>query len=238
MNGRLYTMRKKGLEYYRGIPMHADAEVHEVVAQLVRSFVPNGARVLDVGAGSGALSQRLHDGGFDVTAVDVDASAWRAPNVELIVLDVERGIAGSLDGSFDAVCCVELIEHVENPWQLLRELFAVTRPGGTLVLSTPNVQSFVSRIMFLRSGHLHQFEDADRGYGHASPITDDELRLVAERAGWRAIEVRPGGSLPVFDLSPRTVHSLLMNVIRGVTYLVAKGEKRGWCLVYRMRKPE
>jgi SAM-dependent methyltransferase len=237
MADRWFTTRAKESEVYTGILVHADAGVHSEVAELVSSIAGRGARVLDVGAGEGALTKRLLDAGYAVSAVEADVSQWRVPEVEPVVVDVQQPFAAELEATFPVVVCVEVAEHIENPWHLLRELYAVTEPGGTLILSTPNVQSFLSRLMFLRSGRLHQFEDADLSYGHIRPITDAELRLAADRAGWRDVVSRPAGELPVFDLSPRTVRSLVMNAFRGIAYAVSKGPKRGWCLLYRMRKP-
>jgi len=237
MGSWLFTTQRKQSEEYAGIPIHADLGVHGAVAEIVGSKAEPGERVLDVGAGEGALTRRLLDLGYAVTALEADASNWRVPEVEPLVVDLQQPFARRLAKSFSVVVCVEVAEHIENPWHLLRELYALTEPDGYLILSTPNVQSFISRLMFMRSGRLHQFEDQDLAYGHIRPITDAELRLAAESAGWRDVVSQPAGELPVFDLSPGTLKSLIMNVFRGLAYLVGRGPKRGWCLVYRMHKP-
>ena len=57
-------------------------------------------------------------------------------------------------GSFDAVNIVEVIEHIENQPQLIREISRILKPGGNLALSTPNVLNLISRIRFLFTGFL------------------------------------------------------------------------------------
>ena len=167
---------------------------------LVEKHVAPGGRVLDVGAGSGAFSRRLQDHGYRVVATDIDSHAWRASGVPFVATDTERGLAQSIGEPFDAVCCLEVMEHVENPWQLARELARLLCPGGIALISTPNVSSFLSRVRFLRTGRFHQFQERDRDYGHVRPITDLEMRTLLQRAGLEVREVLAGGYLPVFDL--------------------------------------
>lgn len=240
MRNWLINTEPKQFEYYKGIQIHADVGVHEQAAALFEKHVPRNSTLLDVGAGAGAFSQRLADLGYQVTALDIDPNKWIPENVPFMVLDIDRGIATSVGCVFDSVSCLEVIEHVENPWNLLRELFAVTRPGGYLLLSTPNVTSFLSRAMFFLTGRLHQFANEDLSYGHINPVSEFELQHAAISVGWEIVEIAPGGFLPVFDLiSLRPLlWTLAFNALCGLAYLVGKGQKHGWCLFYVLRKPE
>ncbi len=236
MRNWLINTEPKKLEYYQGMLIHADLGVHEQAAALFQQHVPPGNRVLDVGAGAGAFSQRLHNLGFHVTALDVDPGKWLPREIPFVPLNIDAGIAASVGEAYDAACCLEVIEHVENPWNLLREIHAILKPGGRLVLSTPNVTSFLSRLIFLREGQLHQFNESALAYGHINPVSAFELQVIAGRTGWRLLETRPGGYLPVFDFSSLHPKALLANFLRPFVYLMAQGEKRGWCLFFVLEK--
>ena len=240
MRNWLINTEGKELQYYKGILIHADTGVHEEAAALFTKYVTTNAKVLDVGAGAGAFSQRLTDLGYSVTALDVDPEKWIPTDIPFLQLDIDAGIAASVHEMFDAVCCLEVIEHVENPWNLLREIYSVVMPGGYLLLSTPNITSFLSRGIFFLTGRFHQFDEGDLSYGHISPISSFELEHAARKTGWEVVDVAAGGSLAVFDLDAlRPLKwTMALNFLRGLAYIAGKGHKRGWCLFYLLRKPK
>jgi 2-polyprenyl-3-methyl-5-hydroxy-6-metoxy-1,4-benzoquinol methylase len=236
----LINTEGKDLQYYKGILIHADTGVHEEAAALFMKYVTTNAKVLDVGAGAGAFSQRLTDLGYSVTALDADPEKWIPTDIPFLQLDIDAGIAASVQKTFDSVCCLEVIEHVENPWNLLREIYSVVRPGGYLLLSTPNITSFLSRGIFFLTGRFHQFDEGDLSYGHISPISSFELEHAACKTGWEVVDVTAGGSLAVFDFDTlRPLKwTMALNFLRGLAYIAGKGHKRGWCLFYLLRKPQ
>jgi len=240
VRNRLINTEPKSLEYYDGIQIHADTGVHEEAAELVKKIFPAGTTVLDVGAGAGAFSKRLTDLGYSVTALDVDPQKWIPKDIPFLILDIDKGIKGSVNNTYDSVCCLEVIEHVENPWNLLREIYSVTKPGGYLLLSTPNITSFCSRALFFLTGRFHQFNDFDLSYGHISPINAFELQHAATSVGWVVVEIKGGGYLPVFNLVELRpfLWTFAYNVLCALGFLISKGYKDGWCLFYVLRKPE
>lgn len=239
MRNWLFTTEPKRPQYYNGMLIHADTDLHEQAIDLVQKYVSNGALVLDLGAGAGAFSTRLVHLGYSVVASDIDPAKWIPNDIPFIRLNIDAGIYASLQRQFDAACCLEVIEHVENPWNLLREMRKTIRPGGHLILSTPNITSFFSRLVFLRTGLFHQFSDADLSYGHINPVSAFELQNIANQTGWRILEIRPGGYLPVFDLTSLAPRNLLLNLLRGVIFLLsAKGQKHGWCLFFALENPQ
>ncbi len=130
------------------------------------SLVPpgHGRRALDVGAREGDQTRWLRSRGYDVTSVDVE------PGFEdCHVVDVNAGLPFE-DDSFDLVWCSEVIEHLEDPAKALAELRRVTRPGGELILTTPNSYAWLFRLIALfgltpqriqRKDHLHFFDQED-----------------------------------------------------------------------------
>jgi len=92
-------------------------------------------------------------------------------------VNVDREPLPYPDAAFDVVTCSEVIEHLENFRALLREAHRVLRPGGLLVLTTPNVLNAYSRLRYVASGFANLFGPLpvgnDKLYstgGHISPI--------------------------------------------------------------------
>jgi methionine biosynthesis protein MetW len=101
---------------------------------------------LDVGCGSGILLARMKSLGWDAYGIEVDANAVQAARDR--GLDIRHGQLADCkfpDNHFDAVHLSHVIEHVYEPAALLRECHRVLKPGGTLVVLTPNTASWGHR---------------------------------------------------------------------------------------------
>jgi SAM-dependent methyltransferase len=174
---------------YRDILMKAHPGLHGELSELLTTRIPLGARVLDLGAGHGAFSRRLTDLGFSVLAVDQDEASFQATEVEFRRVDFNDPAAvaeftQAQQGQFDAVIGMEVIEHVENPWEYVRLLTRLAKPGGLVVVTTPNVQSWVAQWNQLVSSRPYHFELGDEtSSGHINPVPSWELLLIARRTG-------------------------------------------------------
>ncbi len=182
---------------YRGIPVHAAEGVHAHAARLATRLLPPRAHILDVGSGSGGLAARLADAGFDVLASELDTGSYRAapPVVEWDASGdgLPPGVTGP---TFDALCAVEMLEHVENPRQALRNFFAVLKPGGALIVSTPNVGHPRSRLKFLLRGAPSYFGRTEYyGSGHTTLLPDWMLELHVKEAGFEDVAVEYAGQM-------------------------------------------
>jgi len=144
--------------------------------------------VLDAGAGQGAMSQRLREAGFDVSACDLDPGQFRCSGVECRRANLASSIPFD-DAEFDTVVGVEVVEHLVDTLTFLRECRRVVKPGGRLFLTTPNILSLKSRMRFLMTGFMYSFGpmcgvEGTQDHGHVSARTLDQYRYLADQAGF------------------------------------------------------
>ena len=110
-----------------------------------------GERVLDVGCGVGQVIQRLLAEGFDVHGVDVsEPSIERAKKIVSTCRLYDGKTLPYADGNFASAGALNVLEHVEEPELFISELVRVVRPGGKIVLSSPNFL----RVLGFRDYHV------------------------------------------------------------------------------------
>jgi 2-polyprenyl-3-methyl-5-hydroxy-6-metoxy-1,4-benzoquinol methylase len=131
-------------------------DLHQAVANRLRDS-PCG-RVLDAGAGLGELATKLGALGHDVSACDcLPESLWKhGGRIAYKQCDMNAGLPYENE-RFDYVVACEVIEHVENPFAFCRELKRITRRGGKVYISTPNILNLRSRVRFLLEGNYEFF---------------------------------------------------------------------------------
>lgn len=125
-------------------PLHA---LNPVRLDYVRQRVAlAGARVLDVGCGGGLLSEALAKAGAQVTAIDLAPELINVARLHRLESGVQvdyrlqsvEALAGEMPGAFDAITCMEMLEHVPDPGAIIAACARLLRPGGRLLLSTLN----------------------------------------------------------------------------------------------------
>ena len=101
-----------------------------------------GARVLDVGCGGGILAEAMARRGAQVTGIDLSEKALRVAELHLhesgLSVRYEKSAVEDVSGEFDAVTCMELLEHVPQPASMVAACARLVRPGGRVFFSTIN----------------------------------------------------------------------------------------------------
>jgi SAM-dependent methyltransferase len=143
-----------------------------------------GRRLLEAGCATGFFLERAREHGFDVVGIDpsptATAVARQALNVEVLTGSIDD--ARLEPASFDAIALFQTIEHVPDPAATVRQLFELLRPGGTLLMTTPDERSWLAKVLGKRwinykpPEHLFYFNAAT-------------MRTLLERAGYTNIEI-------------------------------------------------
>lgn len=172
---------------------------HAAVARLLAAE-SSCRRVLDIPCGEGAFLERLRHMGRKGHGADIVNRAG-LPSECFTIADMNEALPFR-DGEFDAVVCIDGIEHLERPFDFVRECRRVLRPGGVVIISTPNVSALRSRWRFLLTGFHNKGkvplnESDPTPWHHVNLMSFPELRYLLHRHGFRIARIATNRIKPV-----------------------------------------
>jgi SAM-dependent methyltransferase len=174
-----------------------DAALYGLVRRFVRERHPGGGTLADVGCGRGTLYAHLGEDfdryvGIDLVRYDGYPDG---PKVEFHKVNLDSGRAALPDEQADVVCCLETIEHVENPRALMRELVRQARPGGIVLVTTPNQLSLISKLCLVLKNVFVHFQERPGLYpAHLTALLEIDLVRMARENGLADVEVAYTGT--------------------------------------------
>jgi 2-polyprenyl-3-methyl-5-hydroxy-6-metoxy-1,4-benzoquinol methylase len=161
--------------------------IHALVASLLAARGAGGTLV-DVGCGTGDLWRATRERFARCIGVDAVRYADLPSEVAFEQADLDRDRLPIGDGTADVAAAVEVIEHLENPRAFVRELARVTKPGGWIVVTTPNQLSVLSLLTLVTKGQFSAFQAGDYP-AHRSALLETDLRRIADESGLGEVEI-------------------------------------------------
>jgi methionine biosynthesis protein MetW len=182
-----------------------------VACELIKNIMRDPPhRLLDLGCNNGTFTIIVAKsvGASEIYGIDIDkevVNEARKRGVVAYTLDLNSNKLPFKDDYFDLIIMFEVIEHLVNPDNALREARRVLKPSGFFVLTTPNLASWLNRILLLLGyqptyldvstetsvGHFHRGEPL----GHVRGFTLRALKGLLEYHGFKIVKVAGSGSL-------------------------------------------
>ena len=196
------------LRYSEGI-----IDAHESPG-IMRSFVPSNARVLDVGSGTGGVTEIVNRGKNNIVLC-VEPDPLRADSAKSRGLSVYTGPFdeefAKLHGKFDAITFGDVLEHVADPAKMLSIAKRCLSPGGVIILSVPNVAHWILRVGLL----IGKFDYTETGIMDATHLrwfTQNTLVMLLANQGFEVVSLRHSAGLwmPEYRIIPYRIRKVLL----------------------------
>jgi len=165
-----------------------DPTANDSLARIAQS-IPSDCRVLDVGTGDGALGRYLRNTGCDVDGItysEEEATLARNDYAHISILDLESTLPSqSLTGrTYDVVVCADILEHLRNPLEVLRDLRCLLSKDGFVLLSIPNA-TYMGVIFELMGGRFTRTREGILDATHVCFYDRHSLSDLVNLAGFR-----------------------------------------------------
>jgi 2-polyprenyl-3-methyl-5-hydroxy-6-metoxy-1,4-benzoquinol methylase len=209
----------------RGLQTRGESEdaIYTAAADLLRRRAARGV-VVDVGCGIGRFRAFAADLVQQYVGVDVVRHPGLPADATFVCANLDREPIPLAGSSADAVAAIETIEHLENPRALVRELSRILKPGGWMVVTTPNQVSALSLLSLVTRGRFVAFQDAYYPI-HCSALLPIDLVRMAGECGLSRAEVSftAHGRMPLTHLHyPRALSRLFPQALSDNVLLVAR----------------
>lgn len=166
---------------------------HTRLSRILKLAKVSGARVLDIGCARGYVGAKIKEHGNYVAGIEISKNAAEEAGKVLdkvYSFDIERDWPEEVKSEkFDLVIMAEVLEHVFDPVEVLKNVSSVLKTGGHIVITTPNFMTWTNRLKFL----IGNFEYQDQGmfdFGHIRWFTYPYLKEVLTKSGFDITDER------------------------------------------------
>jgi len=169
----------------------------EAIIHTVGGSIPNGKKILDIGCGNGHLLFQLKAKFSNLIGLEFSSHRLEQAKINLADLPFTPvcGTAEDMNSiesdSIDCIVSADTIEHIPDVYKAAEEMLRVLKPGGSLIINTPNIASIKKRLLLL-VGRFPSTSQSNEGLGsdilfdggHLHYFSFRSLRLLFQRAGF------------------------------------------------------
>jgi 2-polyprenyl-3-methyl-5-hydroxy-6-metoxy-1,4-benzoquinol methylase len=166
----------------------SDVAIYEMVSKALEERQVSGGTLVDVGCGSGNLWSFVRERFDRYVGVDVVRYEGFPDDAEFCKVNLETASILLPDDSTDVVVAVETIEHLENPRAFMRELVRLIKPGGWLIVTTPNQLSLLSLLTLVVKQQFSAFQNASYP-AHLTALLEIDLVRIASECGLGQVKI-------------------------------------------------
>jgi methionine biosynthesis protein MetW len=157
--------------------------------ELALQWLRPGEAYLDVGCGTGKLCMNAANRFANVQGCDISEtalSAARQKGITCLKIDLNQEPLPYDSSSFDAITALDVIEHLLDPQTFLDDIFRILKPGGQLILSTPNFRKMKNIWTLTTKGHFPKTSGDPEGWdgGHLAYFTRKDLQVLLKKSGF------------------------------------------------------
>lgn len=162
-------------------------------ADVALKLLEKGDKLLDVGCGDGTVGYFSKNNYRYVYGIDVSETALKIAKERSIItktININDETLPFEDNYFDAVTCLDVIEHVFEPVDLIKEIFRVLKKGGFLIISTPNIRYWHHLFDIVIKGKFPKTSTDTDHYdgGHLHYFTYKDIENILENEGFKIVK--------------------------------------------------
>jgi 2-polyprenyl-3-methyl-5-hydroxy-6-metoxy-1,4-benzoquinol methylase len=191
--------------------------IHDAIVRAVKA-ANGGGTALDFGCGNGRLAHRLASSGYCTAVEAADLIRYDGFPDAIPLFQCDLNSPSALPTSrYDLIVASEVIEHLENPRHISREWFRLLRPGGIIVASTPNNESWRSILSLVMRGHFVAFTGSAYPAHITALLRADLLRVFSE-AGFEDVKFSFSNHGGIPGKPAVTWQSVTFGLLRGLRF--------------------
>jgi SAM-dependent methyltransferase len=164
--------------------------IYKRAAEIIELAANDRDILVDIGCGSANFKDLIGNQVKRYIGVDAICYSDFSGGTEFIKCNLDRESVQLPDNLADIVCAIEVIEHVENPRALVREMFRLAKPQGIVLVSTPNNINLLNKLSFVMKNQFNSFQEKPGLYpAHITALLEIDLKRIFTEAGLGNINI-------------------------------------------------